>query len=214
MDLRSRMELAGKNLLGCLSAAHGYLPYWSLGIDDDRKAEFQMTSPSHNIGRWWDAILRLEDAIGFVVPAHLEGGMLANTYAFFDNPDQVCFAPLRPELGDPIFEIHSLREGLLALNGLARYRGNRWAVAQGHRMLESIGRLSDGDGNWDWDGFASIADVYRPRSQTPLSCCKTVYLRRERSSHTGGSSKRWCGSTSRQGTRWPWTWPAASPGIT
>ena len=153
MDLKPRMEMAGKNLLDCLSAARGYLPYWSLGIDDDRRAEFRMTSPNHNIGRWWDAVLRLEDATGFVVPAHLEGGMLGNTYAFFDNPDQVCFGPLRPELGEPIFEIHSLREGLLALNALARYRGSEWAVEQGHRMLESVGRLSDDDGNWDWDGF-------------------------------------------------------------
>ena len=149
MDLKPRMEMAGKNLLDCLSAACDYLPYWSLGIDDDRRAEFRMTSPNHNIGRWWDAVLRLEDATGFVVPAHLEGGMLGNTYAFFDNPDQVCFAPLRPELGEPIFEIHSLREGLLALNALARYRGSEWAVEQGHRMLESVGRLSDDDGNWE-----------------------------------------------------------------
>ncbi len=153
MDLKSPMELAGHNLLDCLSADHGYLPYWGLRIDDDRRAEFGMTVPHHNIGRWWDAVLRLEDATGFVVPPRLESGMLANTYRFFDNPDQVCFGPLQPELGDPIFELHSLREGLLALNALARYRGNRWAVEQGHRMLESIDRLSDDDGNWDWDGF-------------------------------------------------------------
>lgn len=45
MDLRSRMELAGQNLLDCLSAAHGYLPYWDLGIDANCGAEFQMTNP-------------------------------------------------------------------------------------------------------------------------------------------------------------------------
>ena len=163
MDLIPRMEMAGNNLLDCLSAARDYLPYWNLGIDDDRKAEFRMSSPSHNIGRWWDAILRLEDATGFVVLAHLEGGMLGNTYAFFDNPDQVCFAPLGPEVDGPRFEIHSLREGLLALNALARYRGSEWAVEQGRRMLETVDRLSDDDGNWNWDGFD-----YRRRVQLAL----------------------------------------------
>ena len=153
MDLKSRMDLAGQNLVDCLSAAHGYLPYWSLRIDEERKAEFGMSSPNHNIGRWWDALLRLEEATGFVIPANAEGRMLANTYDFFDNPDEMCFAPNEMDVGKPIFEVHSLREHLLALNALARYRGSGWAAEQGHRMLERVASLSDDDGKWDWEGF-------------------------------------------------------------
>ena len=153
MDLKSRLEMAGQNLLGCLSASHGYLPNWNMRINDDLTAELRMTSPNHNVGRWWDAMLRLEEATGFAIPPHMEGGMLANTHAFFDNPDKLCWTPLEPKYGEPVFEVHSLREGLLALNALARYRGSEWAAEKGHRMLETVDRLSDDDGNWDWDGF-------------------------------------------------------------
>ena len=169
MDLKSRIELAGQNLLDCLSAAHGYLPYWNLRIDDDKKAEFRMRNPNHNIGRWWDALLRLEEATGFVIPAHLEGRMLANTYDFFNNHDEMCFAPLDMDVGEPIFEVHSLREHLMALNALARYRRSLWAAEQGNGLVERVAGLSDDEGNWEWEGFdhyRRVRDWYKDDPET------------------------------------------------
>ena len=65
MDLRQSMELAGQNMLQVLDPARGYAP--SPGY-----------CPVHNTGRWWDAMLRLEAATGFVIPGHLEGAMWVN----------------------------------------------------------------------------------------------------------------------------------------
>jgi hypothetical protein len=145
------MELAGKNLLNCLCPARYHLPIWSLNVDREYRAESRFSWPAHNIGRWWDAILRLEDATGFIVPAQLEGAMLQNLRRFFDNPDQLLLAPVDLEGVDPQFELHSLRESLLALNALVRYRNCRWAAQQGHRMLESVERILNADCTWDLD---------------------------------------------------------------
>ena len=149
MNLKPTMELAGRNLLQCLCPTRNYLPYWSLTADREYRAQVSFSSPGHNIGRWWDAMLRLEDAIGYAIPAHLEGAMLQNLYRFFDNPDHLCFAPLDWEGVKPEFDLHSLREGLLALNALVRYRNSRWAAKEGHRMLETLLRISRPDGSWD-----------------------------------------------------------------
>jgi hypothetical protein len=48
----------------------------------------------------------------------------------------------------PQFELHSLREGLLALNALVRYRESQWAAEQGHAMIASTLQLTDEDGSW------------------------------------------------------------------
>ena len=33
---------------------------------------------AHDTGRWWDAMLRLEEAIGFIIPDELEEALLRN----------------------------------------------------------------------------------------------------------------------------------------
>jgi len=149
MSLKQSMKLAGDNLLHCLCPTRNYLPYWCLEVDQDYRGEFLFQWPAHNIGRWWDALLRLENAIEFCIPAHLEGAMLENLYRFFHNSDNLCFAPFDLEGVEPFFELHSLRESLLALTALVRYRKNHWAKEQGHRMLETIFRVSRVDGGWD-----------------------------------------------------------------
>ncbi|MBI2939907.1 MAG: hypothetical protein HYY04_05660 [Chloroflexi bacterium] len=153
VDLKHSMGLAGQNLLNCLCPTRNYLPYWALDVDRDYRAEFRFSWPAHNLGRWWDAMLRLEAATDFALPAREEGAMLENLRRFFDNPDNLCFAPLDWEGVEPRFELHSLRESLLALNALVRYRNSRWAAQQGHRMLETIRRVSRPDGSWDIAGF-------------------------------------------------------------
>ena len=151
MDLKRPMELAGQALLNCLVPSLGYLPFWSFAVDSEQRAVIRADGPWHNIGRWWDAMLRLENATGFIIPGHLEGAMLQNTYRFFDNPDNLCFAPFDMEGVSPTFDLHHLRESLLALNALVRFRDSSWAVEQGHRMLESLLRCSRPDCSWDLD---------------------------------------------------------------
>jgi len=150
-DLKQVMELAGQNLLDSLCPTRNYLPYWCLSVDDDYRAEFNFGWPGHNIGRWWDAMLRLEQATGFAIPPRIEAAMLENVMSFFDNPDNLCFAPLDSNIEnvEPLFELHSLREGLLSLHALAKYRQNKWAVEKGHKMIETVLCIANEDGSWD-----------------------------------------------------------------
>ena len=177
MNIKGSLNLAGMNLLHCLCPRQNYLPYWHLVVDKQLNAAFERRWPGHNIGRWWDALLRLEDATDFMIPAHIEAAMLQNTHEFFDNPDNLCFAPpdfhspgpefalpeaewpwpltrgARPEMTGPLFELHSLREGLLALHALVRFRHSRWAARLGHKMLETVNRALFEDCTWDLDQF-------------------------------------------------------------
>lgn len=165
MDLVKSMELAGRNLEWSLCPTGYYLPYHKMHVDSMYRAKVLFYDTSHNIGRWWDAMLRLEDATGFTISPKLEAKMLENTRWFFDNPDNLCFNP--PELDKlvaPTFELHSLRENLMALWALVEFRGNQWAVEQGHRMLEAITRMSTPDGGWNIDQSDRFNRLGKPGS--------------------------------------------------
>ena len=136
MKLKDVIEFGGQNLLGWLNPDRDYLPTESWCI-------------THDLARLWDALLRLEDATGFVIPGHMEGAMLRNLHWLTDNPDGLLFVPPGLDWIEPRFELHSLREGILAFNALIRYRNNRWAREAGHRYLETIRRCLKPDGTWD-----------------------------------------------------------------
>ena len=94
MNIKESMNLAGRNLLNMLAAHRNYQPYWSIGVEEDYSAKVAWVGNIHNIGRWWDAILRLEEATGFSIPTHIEKAMLENIRQAFDNRDNLCFPPL------------------------------------------------------------------------------------------------------------------------
>jgi len=156
MQLIESMQLAGQNLLDVLNPERDYAPTGGWLV-------------THDTGRWWDAMLRLEAATGFIIPAHLEGAMLANLQRFTDNPDGLLFVP--PDLGwaKPNFDLHSLREGLLAFHALARYRHSRWAAQRGHRMLETLRRALQPDGTWDIAAFDYARHVDHAPSGSGMS---------------------------------------------
>jgi hypothetical protein len=170
LTLQKSMRLAGQHLLVALNPNENYLPYFIMKIGKDYTASYEFTWPAHNIGRWTDAMLRLENATGFAIPAQLEGAMLANLRLFFDNPDNLCLPPPQySQLSEPpnLLEIHSMRESLLALNALARYRGNHWALEQAHRMMETVWRVSRANGDWDYDGLEAVRHMKRPPRMDP-----------------------------------------------
>ena len=141
MNLMPVMELGGRSLLRWLDPDHGRLPTggWL---------------ESHDTGRWWDAMLRLEHATGFVIPPDLESAMLRNLQTLTDNPDHLLFIPPGLACRAPRFELHSLRECLLAFSALVRYRGSAWAARRGRDALATIRRCLRADGSWDLDRFA------------------------------------------------------------
>lgn len=152
-NIKESMNLAGQNLLNSLNPDMGYLPYWALHVDKDYNFGFGGVGGSHNIGRVWDALLRLENNTEFKMSAEAETGLLASTKRFFDNNDNICWAPLDWDGIYKQFELHSFREDLLALNALAKYRNNEWAVEKGHKMLQTLLKVSREDCTWNLDGF-------------------------------------------------------------
>ncbi len=134
--LQESMELGGRHLLGWLNPERDYLPTGSWLI-------------THDLARLWDALLRLEDATGFVIPGHLEGAMLRNLHWLCNNPDGLLFVPPGLDWLEPRFELHSVREGILTFNALVQYRNSRWAREAGRRYVETLNRCVQSDGRWD-----------------------------------------------------------------
>lgn len=139
MTLKNSMELGGECLLRWLDPGRDYLPYG--------------TWITHDVGRWWDAMLRLENTTGFPIPAQLEGASLRNLHWLTDNPDGLLFVPPGLDWHLMRFELHSLREGILAFGALVEFRQNRWVRDAGHRYLMTIDRCLKEDFTWDVDKF-------------------------------------------------------------
>ncbi|NCO35281.1 MAG: hypothetical protein GW893_15655 [Armatimonadetes bacterium] len=107
---------------------------------------------AHDTGRWWDAMLRLENATGFAIPAEIEAAMLRNLHRLMGNPDALL-------MNDPSVEWlkekarinpHNFREGLLAVTSLVRFRDSAWARETGHRLLKTMDRCLQSDGRFDF----------------------------------------------------------------
>ena len=86
---------------------------------------------------------------------------------FFDNPDYLLLFPMDNEKYDPriarfMWELHSMREGLLALNERIKCRDDDWAREKTHSMVETVWRASKTDKSlWNFEVFA------RPKRLAP-----------------------------------------------
>ncbi len=159
LPLKESMELAGANLLHTLSPAYDMMPLWNFKIvRETLQARCKMDYPAHNIGRWWDAMLRLQAATGFAWPDEVETAMLANLKKCLDNPLHVCGLLMPLEHRPPGWvDEHSQREALLALTALVRWRDNQWAVDAGNEMIQALDRYIQDDGHWDYALMIDIA---------------------------------------------------------
>ena len=132
MNILKCLELAGENLLQCLCPEENYLPYWHMVVWPDRTAEYQFRPhcDGHNVGRWWNAMLRLEEASNFAIPGVIEQAMLENTWRLADNPSGIFLQDIDPEDARTWY-IHSYRETMLAFGLLVHYRDSRVALRHG-----------------------------------------------------------------------------------
>ena len=98
MNVEDRLHLSGRNLLGCLSRDDGYLPYWQMAVDEELRAMYQFRPycSGHNVGRWWNTMLRLERAAGFEIPAEMEAAMLENSWRLADNASGIFLEDVDP----------------------------------------------------------------------------------------------------------------------
>ena len=155
LTLKKSLELAGSNLLHILCPVRDHLPYWQMQLDEAKRARARFTLPAHNVGRWWDAMLRLEACTGFAIPARLEAAMLRNLHRCLDNPLRVSgYIDADPP---GWIDSHSQRETLLALAGLVRYRNSRWAAERGGEMVRALDGYIGEDGLWRQEEMLRIA---------------------------------------------------------
>ena len=157
LTLPESMRLGGQNCLAALAAEDEFLPIWSVIIRPDRSAICGKGCVQHNICRWWDAVLRLEAATGFEIPEFLESAMKKHLRVCFENKlDLVCEHPAFDAKHPHFIDIHTQREGFLALAMLIRYRNDDWARKMGRKMVRSLNRFLRDDGLLDYDLFYEV----------------------------------------------------------
>ena len=154
MDLRNSLELAGSALLALLDPEKDLMPTGGYEV-------------AHDLGRWWDAVLRLEETIGFVIPAELEAASLRNLHRLTDNPDRLLMNSADvPWLRERVkINPHNFREALLAFGGLVRRRHSVWARQAGRQLVRTMGRCLRADGSFDFAKLKVWGQV--PHTQDP-----------------------------------------------
>ena len=144
MNLRDRLEMAGQSLLALLDPEKEFMPVGGWEV-------------AHDLGRWWDAVLRLEEAVDFIIPAELEAASLRNLQLLTDNPDSLLMnVPGVPWLEDKVrINPHNLRETLLTFGGLVRRRQSEWARECGLQFVRAIDECLQPDGSLDYTRLGS-----------------------------------------------------------
>lgn len=116
---------------------------------------------AHDTGRWWDSMLRYEAVTGVSIPTDVEQKMLLNVKKLMDN--QIGMLVNRPVLGlmkdKAIFLPHNLRESFLTLAGLVKSRNSQWAEETGHRLLETLKKVINNDGTFDFIKMAEMVET-------------------------------------------------------
>jgi len=156
MNMNDRVELAGHNMLGLLDAENDYMPTGGYEI-------------AHDLGRWWDAILRVEESIDFTIPAELEAASLKNLQWLTDNPDRLLHNRPDVEYMAPKAKLntHNFRETLLAMGGLVRCRNSGWAADSALHLVDVIDRVILPDGRLDHSRMGTWGQLKGP--DEPLS---------------------------------------------
>ena len=172
MNLTRRLEMAGAGLLAMPEPENeGFITGgWEA---------------AHDMGRWWDAVLRLEATIGFAIPRETEITARRNLARLTDNPDRLlCNRPDIPCL-QPKAKLnpHNFRETLLAYNALIRWRQDDDARAAALTLVAAIDRALQPDGRLDCTrlGLSRLG----PFTQDP--------------SHAPGPANTWFDSTGSSG---------------
>jgi hypothetical protein len=148
MNLHDRLHLAGKCLLALLDPDKALMPTGGWEV-------------AHDLGRWWDAVLRLEEATGFAIPAELEAASLRNLDLLTGNPDRLLMnGPDVPWLAEKVrLHAHSLRETLLAFGGLVHRRQSAWAREAGAQLVGAMSRCLQEDGRLDLSRLGSWGSI-------------------------------------------------------
>ncbi len=152
------LERVGRCCFAWLNAEQEHLPTGGYEI-------------AHDVGRWWDAMLRLEAAIGTPIPA--EAAMLRNLELLTDNPAGLLTNTARLPIPEDKLKVnpHNLRETFLAFYALIKWRpgtqGDTLARRQGQKLLVAIDQCLEADGQMNYEKLAQIV-AGPPLTKDPL----------------------------------------------
>ena len=166
MDLLPHLMLGGKNLLDCLNPTSNYLPYWYMVVDAERRAEYRFRPhcTGHNIGRWWNTMLRLEASVGFSIPSVIDQAMLVNTWHLAANPSGIFLEDINSADASNWY-IHSYRETMLAYGLLVKYRNDPKARDYGRRAILQMRRASQDLQQWDFSYGSGLTSLIKTPTQ-------------------------------------------------
>lgn len=150
--------------------AHNHLPYFSnvMSGSDPCNGHHSNYSISHVPGRWLNALLNAEDAIGielneFAIErlAYWAKISLSHPMGLPQSIDLNSFQPV------PVCDLHNLRETMHALNALAKYREDKESIELAKRLIERVSSYFNFDtGEWEENRFR--ADY--PGASTTCTC--------------------------------------------
>lgn len=129
MKLTEAIRLGAEGLHGILDPEEDFLPVRGYEI-------------AHDLGRWWDAALRVEACLGISIPETLEKKALSHLQTLTDNPDRLLMNNERIDAcqGKVNRNPHNYRETFLAYAALIRYRQCPWVEAQALELVQALDR--------------------------------------------------------------------------
>ena len=140
-----------------LDPGHDNLPYFShiASGPDPRVGHSASYSMAHVPGRWLNALLNAEDAVGVEVNEKTISDLARWTYKAFEGTmglsqtlDLKTFKPITAS------DLHNLRETTHALYALVKYRDDGKALGVAKRQIETINRFYNFEtGVWDEEAF-------------------------------------------------------------
>ncbi len=123
---------------------------------------------AHDTGRWWDAMLRYESATEDRIPSDIEKYMMKNLHEMTDNPAGLLMNMFEPLEAQQI-NLHNIRETMLTYTALVKYRKDDWARKQGKKLVSTLTRLLNPDGQLDYSRLKSLMGD-RKINPDPLMC--------------------------------------------
>lgn len=112
----------------------------------------------HNVGRTIDGLLLGNAVVGKSVPEELLNTMRRYLFASLDNPTHLNGAYSIRERRLQ-FHAHDVREAILSLTALMRYRDDEEARKRGIALLERLRQLILPDGTWNVDEVSRFPDL-------------------------------------------------------
>lgn len=157
-DLLRHIELGMQHLMNSLDADQDGIPFFGIRLTREGYWYLYHTpvfDVPHVIGRCLDALLYAETISRVQVPATFEEEMVRHFLPSFAESDHLN-GFIDPSDGQRRVLFHNLREGLLGLNALVRYRHDEQARSLATNMLGTISHITALDGALDPEAVEAL----------------------------------------------------------